>query len=130
MENKNISTASKLSTFATFIKLAGTTLGLICIIMGFLYIRDIYKIVHQGITNPEIYNETIDKWANILGGPEALVIRYNDQKITYDKAIAMVVICMGLFVLTWIVLGLMATGAKIIYWTTTQTDKSKEALAI
>lgn len=115
---------TRVRNLISLLKAAGTLAGLLCIIYGFIYIRDLFETIHQGVKNPEFFSETISKWSNVLGGTETLSFVIDGQKVTCDRILALIFICAGLFLLSWICLNLMITGARVISWASSgQPDK-------
>jgi hypothetical protein len=109
------------------LRVVATLVGVIAIVVGFFFATRLFGTLHSGLTKPEKFNSTIDKWESILGGEELdLVVGGKNYPLARPLAVAL--LGGGTFVLVWIVLGIMITGAKIVSVTTSDTEAIKRIL--
>src|SRR3569623_36080 len=108
-------------------RLFASTVGIIAIVIGLWLALKLFGAVAEGLQSPDAYKETFQQWTALLGG-DRLKIKVGDQELARGPTAALGAVSIGLMVLTWLTLGVMLTGAKIVSWTSTDREAVKRVL--
>ncbi len=108
-------------------RLFASTVGIIAIVIGLWLALKLFGAVAEGLQSPDSYKETFQQWTALLGG-DRLKIKVGDQEFALGPMAALGAVSIGLMVLTWLTLGVMLTGAKIVSWTSTDREAVKRVL--
>lgn len=124
--------ATSLSEPAAFspdaaVRLCASAVGIVTILVGLWLAIKLFGAIAEGLQSPDAYRETIEQWTALAGG-DAFKVKFEDQEIVLAPAAALVVIGLGLALLTWISLGVMLTGAKIVSWSSSDREAVRRVL--
>lgn len=108
-------------------RVIGSALGLITIVMGLFYVTRIFGLVYDGLHSPGDFQAVFARWVEAVGGSD-LDIRAGGETFPGARVLAAVVLGGGMLVLTWITMGIIFTGAKIISWTSGDRDSIRRIL--
>jgi len=109
------------------LRVIATLIGVIAVVVGFFFAMRLCAALYSGLAKPEKFNSAIDKWERTLGGEELdLVVEGKHYPLARPLAIAL--LGGGTFVLVWIVMGIMITGAKIVSVTASDKEAVKKIL--
>jgi hypothetical protein len=108
-------------------RLFASTVGIIAIVIGLWLALKLFGAVAEGLQSPDAYKETFQQWTALLGG-DRLKIKVGDQELALGPTAALGAVSIGLMLLTWLTLGVMLTGAKIVSWTSTDREAVKRVL--
>lgn len=109
------------------LRVIATLIGVIAIVVGFFFATRLCGAIYSGLAKPEKFNSAIDKWERTLGGEELdLVVEGKNYPLARPLAIAL--LGGGMFVLVWIIMGIMITGAKIVSVTASDKEAVKKIL--
>lgn len=97
----------------TAIRVCASAVGITTIVVGLWLAVKLFGAIAAGLQSPDNYRETIQQWTAVVGG-DALKLKTGEQEIALAPAIALGAIGLGLALLTWLSLGVMLTGAKIV----------------
>lgn len=108
-------------------RLFASTVGIIAILLGLWLALKLFGAVAEGLQSPDAYKETFQQWTALLGG-DRMKVKVGDQELALGPTVALGAVSIGLMVLTWLTLGIMLTGAKIVSWTSTDREAVKRVL--
>lgn len=109
------------------LRVVGAALGVVVIVVGLTYAMRMFGVVYGHLQSPEGVDPLLRKWAVAVGG-EKLTLRLGEASYHGANVLAVMVLGGGTFILTWIAMGLMLTGAKILAWTTGDLAAVKRVL--
>ena len=115
------------SVLETGSRVVATFLGIVVILVGLWSALKVFGALYQGLTGPQGFAKTFDGWAKVVGG-EKLNLTVNGITIPLAPVLAVIVLGGGAFLLTWLAMGIMLTGAKIISWTSGDREAVKRIL--
>ena len=95
------------------IRVCASAVGIVTILVGLWLAVKLFAAIAAGLQSPDNYRETIQQWTAVVGG-DGLKLKVGEQEIALAPAIALGAIGLGLSLLTWLSLGVMLTGAKIV----------------
>jgi len=104
---------SIIETLKGFIGLVATCLGLIVILIGLRYALQIFHLVFTILNSPSYLNGVIHEMAESIGG-RAFDLRLDGRAVPLANLMALTVYCCAAFLVAWLTLALMHTGAKIV----------------
>lgn len=108
-------------------RLCANIVGIVAIVAGLWLTIDLFGAIHRGLTGPEDARPLLKQWAETLGG-DKLTVKVADQSYPLAPSLAIVVVGAGCCVLTWLALGIMLAGAKIITWTSSEREAVRKIL--
>lgn len=108
-------------------RLAASAVGIAAILVGLWFAIKLFGAIAEGLQSPEAYRESIQQWTTLVGG-EGLKVKVGEQEFALAPAIALAAIGMGLVLLTWLSLGVMLTGARIVSWSSGEREAVKRIL--
>ena len=97
-------------------RIAATILGLVIIVIGLIYALKVFDLVYGSLRSPEGFGEVFARWVAAIGGEEPN-IEVEGEVIPLGPAFAIVIMGGGAFILCWVAMGFITTGAKVISWT-------------
>lgn len=119
--------AASIEKLRDALRVIATLIGVIAIVVGFFFATRLCGALYSGLAKPEKFNSAIDKWERTLGGEELdLVVEGKNYPLARPLAIAL--LGGGMFVLVWIIMGIMITGAKIVSVTASDKEAVKKIL--
>ena len=101
--------------------------GIIAVVSGLWLAIDLFGAIYRGLNSPENVRPLLDHWAETLGGGK-LTVKVADQSYPLASLLAVIVVGAGCCVLTWLAMGVMLTGAKIITWTSGDREAIRRIL--
>jgi hypothetical protein len=101
--------------------------GVIAVVTGLWLAIDLFGAIYRGLNSPENVRPLLNHWAETLGG-EKLTVKVADQSYPLASLAAVIVVGIGCCVLTWLSMGVMLTGAKIITWTSSDREAIRRIL--
>ena len=109
------------------VRLAATGLGIVVIIMGLVYATRIFHVIYTTLQSPETFHSLLDQWVIVLGGEE-LDLTIAGGTFHGAHVFSVLVLGGGAAILAWIAIGLILAGAKIVSWTTDESETIKRIL--
>ena len=113
--------------FMNILRLAATGLGIVVIIIGLVYATRIFHVIYTTLQSPEAFQSLLDQWVAVLGGKE-LDLTIAGGTFHGANVFSVLVLGGGAAILAWIAIGLILAGAKIVSWTTGDSDTIKRIL--
>jgi hypothetical protein len=98
-----------------------TCLGIVVIVIGLWAALKVFGALYDGLNSPEQSKQLFSQWAETVGG-DKLTLEINAPqgqaagKLSFAPFLAVMVIGGGTFMLCWLAMGIMLTGAKIVSW--------------
>ena len=114
-------------TIKNIISLVATCIGLAVIIIGLRYAMDIFQLVFTILKSPAYLTGAIQQMAESIGG-SAFDLRLDGRAVPLANIMALTVYCCGAFLIAWLTLALMHTGAKIVSLTAGDRSAVKQIL--
>lgn len=108
-------------------RLAASAVGIVTIVVGLWFAIKLFGAIAEGLQSPEAYRDSIQQWTALVGG-EGLKVKLGEQEFALGPVIALAAIGLGLVLLTWLSLGIMLTGAKIVSWSSGEREAVKRIL--
>ena len=116
-----------IETIKNIISLVATCIGLAVIIIGLRYAMDIFQLVFTILKSPAYLTGIIQQMAESIGG-SAFDLRLDGRAVPLANIMALAVYCCGAFLIAWLTLALMHTGAKIVSLTAGDRSAVKQIL--
>jgi hypothetical protein len=104
-----------------------TGLGLVVIVFGLWAALKIFGAVYAVIVAPTGFAGTFKAWVDAVGGAK-LDVALPNGTFPLAPLVAALILGGGTFILAWIGLGMMLTGAKIVSWTQGDREAVKRIL--
>ena len=108
-------------------RLAASAVGIATILVGLWFAIKLFGAIAEGLQSPEAYRDSIQQWTTLVGG-EGLKVKIGEQEFALAPVIALAAIGLGLILLTWLSLGVMLTGAKIVSFSSGEREAVKRIL--
>ena len=108
-------------------RLAASAVGIATILVGLWFAIKLFGAIAAGLQSPEAYRDSIQQWTTLVGG-EGLKVKIGEQEFALAPVIALAAIGLGLILLTWLSLGVMLTGAKIVSFSSGEREAVKRIL--
>ena len=101
--------------------------GLVLIFFGLSYATTLFSQIYEGVVNPSSITSTVDQWARLLVR-DLNGMEHNSAlgKVEHLRIIALFVIAVGGFMLTWLTIHLVVAGAKVVQIAATIRSDPKE----
>jgi len=112
---------------ASLARLFATGLGIIAILIGLWCSTKLFYSIYDILTGPEGFEGVVQKWAEAVGGDD-LTIQIEETRIPTANLAAVLVLGAGGFLLAWLAIAIMLTGAKIVSWTSSEREAVKRIL--
>lgn len=109
------------------VRLIATLTGILTILIGLWLAVKLFGAIAQGLQSPDAFKATFQQWTAVLGGDQ-LKVKLGEQELVIGPTLAVGAVGMGLSLLTWLSLGIMLTGAKIVSWTSGDREAVKRVL--
>ena len=109
------------------VRLAASAVGIVTILIGLWLAIKLFGAIAEGVQSPEAYRDTIQQWTALVGG-DALKIKAGEQEFALGPIVALAAVGLGLVLLTWLSLGVMLTGAKIVSYNSGDREAVKRIL--
>jgi hypothetical protein len=127
MANKENASVSVVETAKSVVSLIATCLGLAIIIIGLRYAVEVFQLVFTILESPAYLTGVIQEMARSIGG-QAFDLVLDGRAVPLANIMALTVYCCGAFLIAWLTLGLMHTGAKIVSLTAGDRSAVKHLL--
>jgi hypothetical protein len=114
-------------TIKGIVSLAATCIGLAIIIIGLKYTMEIFQLVFTILKSPAYLTGVIHEMAQSIGG-SAFDLKLDGRAVPLANIMALTVYCCGAFLVAWLTLALMHTGAKIVSLTAGDRSAVKQLL--
>lgn len=114
-------------TVKSVVSLVATCLGLAIIIIGLRYAVEVFQLVFTILKSPAYLTGVIHEMAESIGG-SAFDLRLDGRAVPLANIMALTVYCCGAFLIAWLTLALMHTGAKIVSLTAGDRSAVKHLL--
>ena len=108
-------------------RLCASAVGIVTILIGLWLALTLFGMIAEGLRTPEAFTETWKQWAAVVGG-DGLKLKVGEQEVAFAPAASVAAVGMGLSLLTWLSLGVMLTGAKIVAWASGEREAVKRVL--
>ena len=118
---------SVVETVKCVVSLVATCLGLAIIIIGLRYALEVFQLVFTILKSPAYLTGVIHEMAESIGG-SAFDLRLDGRAVPLANIMALTVYCCGAFLVAWLTLALMHTGAKIVSLTAGDRSAVKHLL--
>ncbi|HET6880142.1 MAG TPA: hypothetical protein VFI31_08305 [Pirellulales bacterium] len=115
------------AAFETLPRLCANIVGVVAVVAGLWLAIELFNAIRQALSGPENVRPLVAQWAEMLGG-EKLTIKVADERYPLASLFATVVLGAGCCVLTWLAMGVMLTGAKIISMTSSDREAIRRIL--
>ncbi len=109
------------------LRLIVAIVGILTILTGLWLALKLFGTIALGLESPDAFKETFAQWTAVLGG-DRLKIKLGEQEFAVGPALAVGAVGMGLSLLTWLAMGVMLTGAKIVSWSSGEREAVKRIL--
>lgn len=109
------------------VRMLASLLGIVIIIVGLFLTLKTFSLLYDGLTDPNGFAPILQQLRDAIGGDKAK-IQVNGQELQLAPMLAVFTLGTGMFVLTWLSLGVMLTGAKIISWMSGEREAIKRIL--
>lgn len=100
-------------TVKNIASLVATCIGLAIIVIGLRYTMEIFQLVFTILKSPAYLAGVIQEMADSIGG-SAFDLRLDGRTVPLANIMALTVYCCGAFLVAWLTLAMMHTGAKIV----------------
>lgn len=100
-------------TVKNIANLVATCIGLAIIVIGLRYTMEIFQLVFTILKSPAYLAGVIQEMADSIGG-SAFDLRLDGRTVPLANIMALTVYCCGAFLVAWLTLTMMHTGAKIV----------------
>jgi hypothetical protein len=117
-----------LQSLLQFIRACGAVLGLVTIVIGLVYATRLFSLVLTALGNPEVFEALLGKWVEAVGG-DTLDLSVAGTTFHGAPPLAIGVLGGGVFILTWLSMGLIGVGAKTVSWLLGDREAVKKVLA-
>ena len=114
-------------TVKSIVSLVATCIGLAIIIIGLRYTMEIFQLVFTILKSPAYLAGVIQEMADSIGG-SAFDLRLDGRVVPLANIMALTVYCCGAFLIAWLTLAMMHTGAKIVSLTSGDRTAVKDLL--
>jgi hypothetical protein len=108
-------------------RLCANVVGMAAILAGLWLALDLFNAIYHGLNTPENVRPLLQQWAETLGG-DKLTIKVADSSYPLASLVATIVVGAGCCLLTWLALGMMLAGAKIISFTSSDREAIRRIL--
>jgi len=108
-------------------RLVASAVGIATLLVGLWFAIKLFGAIAEGLQSPEAYRDSIQQWTTLVGG-EGLKVKIGEQEFALAPVIALAAIGLGLILLTWLSLGVMLTGAKIVSFSSGEREAVKRIL--
>ena len=108
-------------------RLCANVVGVVAIVAGLWLAIDLFNAIYHGLNAPENVRPLLVQWAETLGG-DKLTIKVGEQRYPLASLAATIIVGAGCCVLTWLAIGVMLPGAKIISWTSSDREAIRRIL--
>ncbi|HEV3339998.1 MAG TPA: hypothetical protein VG125_06565 [Pirellulales bacterium] len=115
------------SLWETLPRACANLVGVVAVVTGLWLAIDLFGAIYRGLNSPENVRPLLQHWAETLGG-DKLTVQVADQRYPLASLVATVVVGVGCCLLTWLAMGVMLTGAKIISWTSSDREAIRRIL--
>lgn len=109
------------------LRLCASVVGIVTILIGLWLALKLFGAVAEGLRSPDAFSETWKQWAAVVGG-DGLKLKIGEEEVAFAPAASVAAVGMGLCLLTWLSLGVMLTGAKIVAWASGEREAVKRVL--
>lgn len=116
----NVSIAQAIEAFP---RLCANVVGVVAVVAGLWLAVELFGAIYRNLSAPESAGPLVKQWAETLGG-DKLTVKVADQSYPLATMAATIVLGTGSCLLTWLSLGIMLAGAKII----SMTSGDREAI--
>ena len=109
------------------LRLCARLFGLAALAGGLWAVWQLFREVQFRLRDPGTFGAMLREWVTAIDGPHMTV---QHQGVEVSLAPFVVVLTLGgaTFLLGWLAISLMVTGAKIIYWTSSEREAVKRIL--
>jgi hypothetical protein len=121
------SAESTVRLWASGLRVAGTVLGIIIIIVGLVFAIMLFEQIYSTLKSPEGFDGAVRQWIPVVGG-EDVEVEVEGRPVPVARLMAIVILGGGTVLLVWIAMGFMLTGARIVSWTTSDREAIKKIL--
>jgi hypothetical protein len=110
-------------------RIIAVIVGITLIVIGVRYAVVLFDQIYEGVTNPASAAVTLDGWARyIVSDLDGMEHNGALGKVEHLRLIALFIVAIGGFMLTWLTIHLIVAGARVIQIATTwQALKGSEA---
>jgi hypothetical protein len=108
-------------------RLCANVIGVVAVVAGLWLAIDLFNAIYHGLNAPENVRPLLDQWGATLGG-DKLTVKVADKSYPLASLAATIIVGAGCGVLTWLAIGVMLTGAKIIAWTSSDREAIRRIL--
>ncbi len=126
--NRNSDAASTADMLKIGASLLATAIGIIAILMGLVCAVKTFDLIFDAFKHPVIFQEAFDQWVLVVGGAD-LDLQLLGNPYPVARILTVIVLGGGVVLLTWLSLGIMLVGAKIVSWTSSEKEAIKKILA-
>lgn len=96
------------------LRMMASIFGIAVMAVGLFYATRLFTVIYETLQDPVGQAPLFDHWAQLIAGEEGFDITVQGQTLHLARLLGIVVVGGGLLVLTWIAMGMMLVGARIV----------------
>ena len=127
LEDPDGSASSLSAILASTARLAATSIGIVAILIGLYCSTKVFFGIYDILKAPKGFEATYQQWVEVIGA-ERVNVEIEGKPFPMANVLAVAVLGAGVFVLAWVAIGIMLTGAKIVSWTSSEKEAIKRIL--
>jgi len=126
-DQKQLKSGFTLENVLVILRLLAAGLGVAAVAIGLFFAVKVFCAVFATLQEPEHFRPLLEEWTTVLG-KEDLDLVIGEDTLPLARILATLVLGGGTVALTWIALGLVGAGAKVVSWTTSDREAIKRIL--
>ena len=127
-DRQNMVATNPMETLHSLSRLLATLVGIVLIILGSVYAVKLFEAIYASIRNPAQMTGLVDHWTAMVGGEDAIDIKFADTHVKGARVLAIIIVGAAAVLLAWLSLGITLAGARIISWTAGDRQAVKKIL--
>ena len=120
--------ASISEVLRNWFRVTAAMFGMFLILMGLYFASQLFGVAYSALTQPDQFGPVVEKWTEFLGGDQPIIDVNNGQVKISPRLFAFLALGGAGLVMLWLSMGVITTGAKIVYWMGTDLDAVKRVL--
>jgi hypothetical protein len=112
--NDSTSSDDPVQLGTSFFRVLGALTGLITCIIGVVYATRVFSLIYKGLNNPEAVGSYISRWRVAIGDSLHLQVVISNEIYEVTELVVVAVTGIAVWMLIWISIQLIITGAKVI----------------
>lgn len=95
-------------------RLMAAVFGIAVMAVGLFYAIRLFTVIFETLQNPGSQAEVFHQWARMVADEEGFKVSVQGNTVDLARFFGIAVVGGGLLILTWIAMGMMLIGAKIV----------------